>query len=428
MYSFGHVDARDRDAAVVVHLLDELARELDRLDVRPEGAAEHAPRTGTRASTRWCGGRSFEPGIPGRVSLSADRPSAPRRLAAVIKYIGSKRTLVPLIARRRVALPARTACDLFAGHDPGRAGAARARDRSHLERPRHLLGGARPGLHRGRTHRSTGARLGERPRRACRASGLRRVLHRGVLPPNAVHPAAQRPADRRDPGRRSTATSSRRSSAGSCSPRCSRRPTASTARPGLQMAYLKAWAPRSFNELELRLPEPVHGPARAPFAAWTPTSSQPSSTSTSSTSTRRTTSIRTSPTTTSGRRSSAGMPRSDTGSRTSGSTAGSRRAATTRKRQAAAALAELLGDLRAPWLLVSRQRRGFPRSAARSRSCSASAVTSAADRRRRQALRRRADRDLQPARREGRHACRTCATASISSSGRPPLVERGSTR
>ena len=25
---------------------------------------------------------------------------------------------------------------------------------------------------------------------------------------------------------------------------------------GLQMAYLKAWAPRSYNPLELRLPEP----------------------------------------------------------------------------------------------------------------------------------------------------------------------------
>ncbi len=34
------VDARDRDGAVLVHLLRELARELDGLDVRPEGAPE----------------------------------------------------------------------------------------------------------------------------------------------------------------------------------------------------------------------------------------------------------------------------------------------------------------------------------------------------------------------------------------------------
>ena len=37
----GHVDPRDRDGAVVVHLLDELACQLDRLDVRPERTAEH---------------------------------------------------------------------------------------------------------------------------------------------------------------------------------------------------------------------------------------------------------------------------------------------------------------------------------------------------------------------------------------------------
>ena len=35
------VDARDRDRPMVVHLLDELACDLDGLDVRAEGAAEH---------------------------------------------------------------------------------------------------------------------------------------------------------------------------------------------------------------------------------------------------------------------------------------------------------------------------------------------------------------------------------------------------
>jgi hypothetical protein len=38
----GDVDARDRDDAVVVHLLRQLAGELDRLDVRAERAAEEA--------------------------------------------------------------------------------------------------------------------------------------------------------------------------------------------------------------------------------------------------------------------------------------------------------------------------------------------------------------------------------------------------
>src|SRR5439155_14768238 len=36
------VHAGDRYGAVVVHLLDQLARELDRLHVRPEGASEYA--------------------------------------------------------------------------------------------------------------------------------------------------------------------------------------------------------------------------------------------------------------------------------------------------------------------------------------------------------------------------------------------------
>ena len=35
------VDARDRDRPVLVHLLRQLSRQLDRLDVRPEGTAEH---------------------------------------------------------------------------------------------------------------------------------------------------------------------------------------------------------------------------------------------------------------------------------------------------------------------------------------------------------------------------------------------------
>ena len=40
------VHARDRDAPVIVHLLDELSGQLDRLDVRPKGAPEHALEEG----------------------------------------------------------------------------------------------------------------------------------------------------------------------------------------------------------------------------------------------------------------------------------------------------------------------------------------------------------------------------------------------
>src|SRR6058998_2052089 len=41
--------------------------------------------------------------------------SVPRSLRSVLKYIGSKRTLVPLIRAAAAQLPVRTACDLFAG-------------------------------------------------------------------------------------------------------------------------------------------------------------------------------------------------------------------------------------------------------------------------------------------------------------------------
>jgi len=38
----GDVGARDRDRTVLVHLLGQLARELDRTDLRPEHATERA--------------------------------------------------------------------------------------------------------------------------------------------------------------------------------------------------------------------------------------------------------------------------------------------------------------------------------------------------------------------------------------------------
>ena len=47
----GHVDARDRGGAMRVHLLGELARDLDGLDLRGEGARERAlTRLSIRAS------------------------------------------------------------------------------------------------------------------------------------------------------------------------------------------------------------------------------------------------------------------------------------------------------------------------------------------------------------------------------------------
>ena len=91
------VDARDRDAAVVVHLLDELARELDRLDVGPEGAAEHPLEQGLelrldapedahgrvgRGGGKWRIGRVGTPGIQSRGWICR-RPRPGVRSAAV---------------------------------------------------------------------------------------------------------------------------------------------------------------------------------------------------------------------------------------------------------------------------------------------------------------------------------------------------------
>ena len=82
---------------------------------------------------------------------------------------------------------------------------------------------------------------------------------------------------------------------------------------GVQMAYVKKWAPRSANPLVLRVPELLPGPGRAiqgdavaltaPSPSLSPCARhRPSATSTWPTSTRRTTSTATSRTTTCGRR------------------------------------------------------------------------------------------------------------------------------
>ena len=91
---------------------------------------------------------------------------------------------------------------------------------------------------------------------------------------------------------------------------------------GLQMAYLKQWSPRSYQPLELRLPGCWPGPgrpARATPSRWSaacPRWTWP-------TSTRRTTSTGTSPTTTCGRPWWRGTPPTTTAWRASGSTPGS---------------------------------------------------------------------------------------------------------
>jgi adenine-specific DNA-methyltransferase len=175
----------------------------------------------------------------------------------LLKYLGSKRTLVPQIAEVVASLPVRTVCDLFAGttrvgqalrcaglevHSNDLATYSEVLGRAYIE--------AEPAQHaeaakliealsqidgkRGyftRTFcedaRYFQPRNGERIdaiRDAIEALGTTPVV-RGLLLTSLLEAA-----DRVD------------------------------STTGLQMAYLKSWAPRASNPLELRAPEPVDGP------------------------------------------------------------------------------------------------------------------------------------------------------------------------
>ncbi|HEY1833401.1 MAG TPA: DNA adenine methylase [Solirubrobacteraceae bacterium] len=175
----------------------------------------------------------------------------------MLKYLGSKRTLVPLIAELAAALPLRSACDLFAGttrvgqalrrgglevHSNDLATYSRELGRAYIEAEdgeradaSELLGGlsSLPGR-RGYFTRTfcedsryfqphNGERI-DAIRDAIEAAGLTPAV-RGLLLTSLMEAA-----DRVD------------------------------STTGVQMAYLKRWAPRAAKALELRLPEAVEGP------------------------------------------------------------------------------------------------------------------------------------------------------------------------
>jgi adenine-specific DNA-methyltransferase len=177
----------------------------------------------------------------------------------VIKYIGSKRTLVPLIRAAAAELPVRTACDLFAGTTRvGQAlralglevvsndlatysealghayiAAGRSVDRDRLAR---ILGelAALPGRDGYFTEAFCRRTRYVQPHNGRRIDAIRDAIdtyeldavERGI-----VLTALLEGADRVD------------------------------STTGLQMAYLKSWSPRSNAPLELRLPHEVPGPA-----------------------------------------------------------------------------------------------------------------------------------------------------------------------
>jgi adenine-specific DNA-methyltransferase len=177
----------------------------------------------------------------------------------VIKYIGSKRTLVPLLRAIAAQLPVRTACDLFAGTTRvgqafrglglevvsndlatysealGQAYIAAGRnvDRARLAEILTELS-ALPGHDGYFTEAFCRRTRYVQPHNGRRIDAIREALEtyeltgveRGIVLTSLIEAA-----DRVD------------------------------STTGLQMAYLKQWAPRSHAELELRMPDAVPGPS-----------------------------------------------------------------------------------------------------------------------------------------------------------------------
>lgn len=182
------------------------------------------------------------------------------RFERLIKYIGSKRTLIPLIEQVVARLPVRTACDLFAGTT--RVGQALRRvglevlsndSATYSEALGHAY------IASGEAERAEVAPvIAELARVEGRAGYFTRTFceeSRYFQPHNGARIDAIREAVDSyglSPVQRGIVLTSLMEAAD--------RVDSTT---GLQMAYLKRWAPRSFNDLELRLPAVVDGPRGA---------------------------------------------------------------------------------------------------------------------------------------------------------------------
>ena len=177
----------------------------------------------------------------------------------MIKYIGSKRTLVPLIEEVASRLPVQTACDLFAGTTRVGQGLRRqglrvvsndtatysevlgqayiaAAETTNRRKVRDLLAhlGALPGTHGYFTETFCVQSRYFQPHNGMRVDAIRDAVEELDVTPverGLLLTSLMEAADRVD------------------------------STTGLQMAYLKSWAPRSFNDLELREPHAVPGPA-----------------------------------------------------------------------------------------------------------------------------------------------------------------------
>jgi len=176
----------------------------------------------------------------------------------VIKYIGSKRTLVPLIRAVAAQLPVRTACDLFAGTTRvGQALRALGLEvvSNDLASYSEVLGLAYVAAGRTVDRDRLAAILAELQALPGRDGYFTEAFCRRtryLQPHNGMRVDAIRDAIDGyglDEVERGIVLTSLLEAAD--------RVDSTT---GLQMAYLKSWSQRSHGELELRLPPPVPGP------------------------------------------------------------------------------------------------------------------------------------------------------------------------
>jgi adenine-specific DNA-methyltransferase len=180
----------------------------------------------------------------------------------VIKYLGSKRRLVPVLAQICEASGARTALDLFTGTTRvAQAFKAQGVHVTATDSARYAHAFARTYIEADAAATDTGQ---------LRAA----VAHLNAIPgkPGYVHETFSRQARFFQPhnAARIDAVRDALDSEYAGSPlfpilltsliEAADRVDSTT---GVQMAYVKQWAPRSFNDLELRVPELLDGPGRA---------------------------------------------------------------------------------------------------------------------------------------------------------------------
>src|SRR4051794_3343689 len=186
------------------------------------------------------------------------KPSVPRpRIPRMVKYIGSKRVLAPMLQRLATLLPIRSACDVFAGTTRvGQAfrqagGAVPSNDTATYSEALALAYVAATEVDRARL-----PELLDHLRRVPAVHGYFTetfcVRSRYFQPHNGMRVDAMRDEiDRLDvtPVERGLLLTSLLEAADRVDSTC-----------GLQMAYVKRWSARSYTELELREPRRVEGP------------------------------------------------------------------------------------------------------------------------------------------------------------------------